>query len=462
MSGPILALDAGTTACKGVLARDDGTPESLAVLPYAAGDPTRDPAVWWETLSRVVEQVCAAAAPPPGAVALCGRGGGLACLDDGGTPVPLPWSTILEGARARPIDAPAHQRLASWGAIYAEAQVRAPAAASRIARLCGVKDYLNYRLTGVWATDASSAGCREWPRDLAPFGLRAGMLPPIRPGTERLGPLSGGAGLPLPAGIPVCVGGHDGVCANLGAGRLDVGDGCITLATNGVVRVNTRIPVYPTPRFHTFTYPYLGEMWTSGGDVPAGGSAVGWAARLLGVHDGNPLTTEAALRRFDALAAGAPPAARGLLFLPYLRGALSPARDLDRRGAFLHLDLRHGREDAARAVLEGVAFALRHIRDALERSGQAIGQLCVTGGGSRSRVWTQIVASVLDQPLCFVEPEASARGAALLAAVGLGRFPTIAAAAEAMVRGAGTVDPDPTWTAVYRDAYARYLDAATS
>jgi len=283
------------------------------------------------------------------------------------------------------------------------------------------------------------------------------MLPPILQGHEMLGSLRSGSGLPLPAGIPVFVGGHDGVCANLGAGMVAVGDGCVTLGTNAVLRVNTFGPLYPTPQFHTFTYPYLREIWTSGGDVLDAGGAVVWTARLLGLLDGGSAEAAAALERFDALAAAAAVGSGGLICLPYLRGRISPRMDLERRGAFVNIGLEHGRQDVARSVLEGVAFSLRQIQDGIRQSGHEIREVCLTGGGARSRLWPTIVASVLDRPLAHVEAQASLKGALILVAVGLDLYSSIGAAVGGMVRGGESVDPNPAWATVYDEVYRRYL-----
>jgi sugar (pentulose or hexulose) kinase len=456
MAGPILALDIGNSTCKGLLAQADGTIGALVVVPNT-GDPIADPRALWESLMEISGRLLALAPTPPVGIALCGRGGGLVCLDADGEPVSLPWRTVRMQARARPTFSPIYGRLASWASLFAAAREIAPGDAAGATRLCGIKDYLNFRLTGRWATDASSAGCTAWPRDLTPFGVRAEMLPPIHQGHEVLGTLRGEVELPLPKGTPVLVGGHDGVCANLGAGMVAVGDGCVTLGTNAVLRVNTDGPLLPASRFNSFTYPFQGNVWASGGDVLDAGATVVWAARLLGLFGEDPTNLAAALERFDNLAGEAPAGARGLICLPYLCGMVSPREDYRRLGAFVHIGPQHGRPEVARAVLEGIAFALRQIRDAFKQSGRESRALCLTGGGTRSRLWAAIVTSALGLPLAHVEAQASLKGAAILAAVGLDLHPTIDAAVGAMGRGKDPVYPDPAWAAVYDEAYGRYV-----
>ena len=152
-----------------------------------------------------------------------------------------------------------------------------------------------------------------------------------------------------------------------------------------------------------------------------------------------------------------PPGAEGLLFAPYLAGERTPYPDPDVRGAFTGLDLRHDRGALTRAVLEGVSFGLRDSLELLRELGVDPVAGRVSGGGARSDLWLQIVASVLGLPLerTAVE-EGSAFGAALLGGVAAGVFSSAEEAVAACVRVRETVEPDPAWAASYEEGYARY------
>lgn len=460
MSESIIALDVGSTACKGLRIRADGEVEAHASLVYPEDERPHDPHRWWHALREVVRRLHSQAPAPPAGICLCGRGTDLAFLAADGQPVEVPWSQVLRCAAVQPGAVGTGGRAARWGAVYRSVRDLAPRTADRIVRVCGVKDYLNFRLTGEWATDTSSAGCHAWPRDVAAYGLRPDMLPPIRQPHDVLGAVSAPADLPLPAGLPVLVGSLDGVSANVGAGMLAVGDGCVTLGTHGVLRVNTPGPLCAAPSFGAFTYPFLGETWTSGGDVLGGGAAAVWVAHLLGLLGGEAQTPGVGLAHLDALASAAPPGAKGLVCVPYLWGTVSPRPAPGQRGTFLDVAAAHGPGEFARAVLEGVAFALRHIRDAFVERGGVIRRLGLTGGGARSRVWPAIVASVLGVPLERTDPEASARGAAVFGALGLRLHPSVESASAAIMRSTGAVAPDPAWATTYDAAYRRYREAA--
>jgi sugar (pentulose or hexulose) kinase len=245
----------------------------------------------------------------------------------------------------------------------------------------------------------------------------------------------------------VAVGTHDGVAANVGAGMLRAGEGCVTLGTNAVLRVNTTGPVDGRWTAVPFTYPFVGGGYTSGGDVPEAGATMAWLVRTVGAPapvvsrlSGPGRRARTSARRFftlqarlDDLAAAVPAGAEGLGFLP----------DVGRGASLVGLRPGHGPGHLARAIMEGTAFALGDVLEALVRRGHPVRGLRLTGGGSRSRLWTEIVAAILARPIGLVRPEASARGAAVLAAVAAGVWRDVRTATRRMVVAVGQVTPDP-------------------
>jgi xylulokinase len=166
---------------------------------------------------------------------------------------------------------------------------------------------------------------------------------------------------------------------------------------------------------------------------------------------------------FDRLVAQAdawPPGAEGLLFLPYLAGERTPHFDPGARGAFTGLSLRHDRGALVRAVLEGVAYALRDSLGLLGELGVRAEAGRVSGGGARSDHWLRIVASVLGLPLerTAVE-EGAAYGAALLGGVAGGVFADVEEAVRACVRVRDVVEPEPEWSKIYAAGYERFRAA---
>jgi xylulokinase len=146
-----------------------------------------------------------------------------------------------------------------------------------------------------------------------------------------------------------------------------------------------------------------------------------------------------------------------LLFLPYLTGERTPHADPGARGAFAGLTVRHDRGALTRAVLEGVAYGLRDSLELLKELGFAVSIGRVSGGGARSELWTEIVATVLGIPLeRTAVDEGAAYGAALLAGVRSGLFADAHEAVAECVRVTGRVEPNPSWTSAYDEGYERF------
>jgi len=152
-----------------------------------------------------------------------------------------------------------------------------------------------------------------------------------------------------------------------------------------------------------------------------------------------------------------PPTTEGLLFAPYLQGERTPHADPDARAAFTGLSLRHDRGALTRAGLEGVAYGLRDSLELLRELGVEAGMGRISGGGSRSALWTRIVASVLGLPLERTECDAGAAfGAALLAGIGSGAFADAEEAVARCVRVTERIEPEPGWVAAYEEGYRRF------
>jgi xylulokinase len=179
------------------------------------------------------------------------------------------------------------------------------------------------------------------------------------------------------------------------------------------------------------------------------------AGALQWFHDA--LAPGAAFDGLVAEAGAVDAGADGVLFLPYLQGERTPHADPEATASFTGLALRHGRGALARAVLEGVAYGLRDSLELLRELGVAPSAGRASGGGARSRLWLEIVASVLELPLerCAVD-EGSAYGAALLAGIAAGTFASAHEAVEACVQVRETVEPNPAWARRYEAGYARY------
>ena len=228
----------------------------------------------------------------------------------------------------------------------------------------------------------------------------------------------------------------------MAAERSGPGTLSITLGTSATVQLPTALPLSdPSGVFQTFCHALPGT-WQLLAAVLSGGGSLDWYQRLADaparIATGAP-DEGAAFERLCSAAATVPPGAEGLIFLPYLTGEAAPHLDPEARGAWFGLTRRHDQRHLARAVIEGVAFAVRGVVEAAEALTGGAREIRVSGGASHGRVWLRTLASVLGRRITAAGTgDASARGAALLAmAAATGRDP---ADLRVGVGGAGPPD----------------------
>lgn len=467
--GPILlGIDAGLSSLK--VAAFDATGHLLgsASRPYvlrrtADGAVEEDPEQWLTLAAEAIQDLLAGGVCRPEQVAgigLSARGSAGVFVDGDGQVIAGEWrdGRHWEQARALRERFGPHsdtRGLASKTRYLAEQE---PATFARVAHPLFQKDFLLYRLTGTVATDPSS-GPRDlvWPAAVWDWiGFPLERVPPVRPHTDIGGYLLPAAAeaLGLPAGLPVGVGGHDGACANTGAGAVRPGQVCLTLGTNGVARSVSETPAPTVPWQGISAYHFLPGRWFCGGDAGLLGHAPTWLARIL--DEGHTA--------LETMAAALPPGAGGVTFLPFLKGQVCPESRRNRRAAWLGLHEGADRAHLYRATLEGTACLVRQMADRLALLGLGSGDWRASGGGARSPLWLAIIAALLDRPLIVVEPEEGPRGACLFLAVGLGWYATVDEAVDTWVRPARIIEPAADLVAAYQPVFERFtrLDAAVA
>jgi gluconokinase len=209
------------------------------------------------------------------------------------------------------------------------------------------------------------------------------------------------------------IGASDGCLANLGSFATEPGVAALTIGTSGAVRVASRTPIVNYPAM-TFNYILDKEYFICGGPVNNGGSVIQWL--LKNVFEESELTEEVYNQFFESISK-VQPGSEGVVFLPYLSGERAPIWDSDSCGTFFGLRLRHSKPQLARAVLEGVCFALNDVLQVVQNSADAITQINISGGFVQSEVWMQMLADITGKKLVLVQKEdASAIGAVFLAA----------------------------------------------
>jgi len=330
-------------------------------------------------------------------------------------------------------------------------------------------DWLGFRLCGVAATDPSQAGetlllelkSRSWAEDLIErLGFPRSWFPPVLPSGSRLGALSPAAArdLGLPAGIPVAMGGGDTQCALLAAGCVEPGQlGIIAGTSVPLQQVTAEPPANPGGRLWAGHHVVPGR-WELESNSGTSGEGLTWFAGLLHPEVDHPEV------HFFAEAETSPAGACGMLstfgtVVMNAREMMMPLGSVTLTWLSAAGD-RSRRRHLARAVVEGIAFSQRaNFEQLVEATGVRPPSVRVTGGLSRSRFYTQLLADVLELPVEVTRvPEATALCAALCAGVGAGVFADLAEAAERCVALARREEPDPARAALYRELYPVWSD----
>jgi xylulokinase len=424
-SPSILAIDAGTSALKAVLYEDAGRPLASSTQRYGYQAPRpgwaeADPEAWWAALVAALADLAGQGWPlaQVEAMALTGQMHTVVLLDAQGQVVP-PTILWLDRRAAQETEElqqalglPPHQLNSTYSLpkLLWLARHR-PGSLARVHCLLWPKDYLRFRLTGEAATDLTEPGgaalldwtSRAWATErLALAGLDPDVLPPIRPADGDGGALRPAVArsLGLSPGARVVVGMGD-VAALFGAAPPRTGRVTCSLGSSSMVFA----PLRPgqevhDPRGRLYVYPF-GPYPMLGGVSSTTGGSLQWAYEKMARGEARGLSFEA----WVTAALEIEPGAGGACFLPYLAGERSPYWSDTIRGGFHGLQLGHDDRHLARAVMEGVAWSLRHLLDLYQVVGQPIDEIALAGGGVRTPGWPAIIADATQRDVLLFAGE---------------------------------------------------------
>lgn len=470
----ILASDIGTSSVKTILYRPDGSPVGSSSFAYPTrydqpGWAEQSPDDWWQAYTCSVRELTQQHPQAMARIAVIGLSGQmLGCLPVDASGQPLSAALIHADARAvtetgRIGQAVGAETLYQLTGNILDARSglakllwfknNRPEIYRRAARFLQAKDFIAAQLTGrPDSTDYADAVHAQWIdlrrktylKDVfSELGLATDKMPQVHPGTTRIGSLSERAAVQLGicAGIPVVAGSGDGSCAAVGAGAVKPGDVYACLGTTAWISRIAGEPVIDGRQRLFNLVSTDGKAYGVIGTTQNAGQSVRWAMSLFG---------DASEHDFDARALLAPPGSDNLVFLPYLDGERTPVFDTAARGIFFGISSRHGPAHFRRAVLEGVALALRSITAVFREQGE-ITQMRLIGGGARSDLWRAMIAAACSLELVRMATpagDATALGAALTAGVGIGLYPDLSAAVT-NVRLASRDMPDVAWSACF-------------
>lgn len=493
----ILAHDLGTTGNKASLYNAEGSLLASAFYGYGLALPKvgwaeQDPEDWWQAVCVSTQQLLSSAALSGDEIAcvvFSGQMMGCVAVDRQARPLrsALIWADMRAEAQAQALldrvgmeaayRITGHRASSSYsGPKMLWVRDNQPDLFRQTYKFLQAKDFIVARLTGVFVTDHSDASgtnlydlqAADWSDTiLEAVQLDRDLLPELRASTAVVGEITreAAAAVGLPAGVPVVIGGGDGCCAAVGAGVVAEGSAYNYIGSSSWIGLATEQPVYD-PALRTFTWAHLVPgMFSPCGTMQAAGASYQWLRDNVGLPE-KEAAAKLGVSAYELLnlqAAQSPPAANGLLFLPYLLGERSPRWNPQARGAFLGLTMKHTRADMLRAGLEGITFNLRVILHAFVEQGAVVEAMRVIGGGARGRVWRQIMADIYGLPVLrpAILEEATSMGAAIAGGVGVGLFPDFSVA-ERLTPIVDTCLPNPALEATYARQYELFNQAYTA
>ena len=472
-----LGIDLGTSSVKAVLVDHAQNVVAQASVALTCQRPhpnwsEQDPERWWEAMDqavRVIAQTVGDSMLEVRAIGLSGQMHGATLLDDGDRVLrpAILWNDGRSFDECRDLTRRAPQLAAVSGNLAMPGFTapkllwvarHEPEVFSRVARVLLPKDYLRLRMCGTYATDMSDAAGtlwldvakRAWSDELLSLTeLTQSHMPELYEGSETTGTAldAVAARWGLRKGVVVAAGAGDNAAGAIGVGVVKPGQGLISLGTSGTYFVSSAaFTPNPEAAVHAFCHA-LPDTWHQMSVVLSAASCIDWCAKLCGFESASDCLREA----------GATPAPRNVpVFLPYLAGERTPHNDSHARGVFFGLDHDTDRVALVRSVLEGICFAMADGERALLSGGTRIDDVLVIGGGTKSQLLLQLLASTLNRGLGVADDAAlgPAFGAARLARLSAGDGDMHDVCTRPAL--AQSIEPDPTLVAPLAERYARY------
>lgn len=324
----------------------------------------------------------------------------------------------------------------------------------KICKIMLPKDYLAYRLSGVFCTDVSDASGmllfdvkhKCWSQEMLDLcGIRREQVADIYESFDTVGTIKHqvAAELGLPASVKIIAGAGDNAAAAIGTGTVGDGKCNISLGTSGTIFISSRqFGVDDHNALHSFAHAD-GYFHLMGCMLSAASCNKWWMEDII---DTKEYTKEQ--EKIGRLGEN------HVFFLPYLMGERSPHNDSNARGTFIGMSMDTTRADMTLAVLEGVAFAMRDSLEIARSLGINIKRTTICGGGAKSPLWRKIIANVLNLEVDIIDSEEGpGYGGAILAAVGCGEYQSVEEASDKLVKVIDTISPEKELAEKYEKKY---------
>jgi xylulokinase len=484
----VIGLDIGTTGCKAMVFNDSWDILGRAAREYGILTPRpgwyeQDAERVWALAVACLQEALQDCADPPAALALSVQGEATIPVDGEGRalrPAILGMDTRTDAENRWLADTfgaewlyqrtgiPMHTMNSITNLLWL--QKHEPDIWRRAEKFLLYEDYFLRRLGGA-AYISPCLASRTQMLDIHSASWMQDVLGRCEIGTDRLARLavpgrplgamraSVAESLGLTGEVALLAGGHDQACAALGCGVIQPGLAMVSTGTAEVVEVAMERPTLADAlrRGGISVYRHvIPEICLAMTLNHSGGMSLRW---FRDTFCPDLVQQAAALDQdpYDLMLRDAAPGPTDLMVLPHFSGAGTPLLDNHARAAFLGMHFGTRRADLAKALLEGLCFELRINLELLQQSGIPVHELRAVGGGSRSPLWLQLKADIGRVPLrAAANREAACLGAAILAAVGIGRYRDYADAVRAAVRLEGALESDPQTAAAYEGRFADY------
>lgn len=471
-----IGIDLGTSSVKLLLMDEAGSIKNIVTKEYPLSLPKpgwseQNPKDWFEqSMAGLEELLTGFEAKEVAGISFGGQMHGLVILDENDEIIrpAILWNDGRTGKETQYLnEVIGKENLSKYTANIAFAGFTAPKILwikenepenfKRIKKIMLPKDYLAYRLSGVFSTDYSDASGmllldvknKIWSKEMMEIcNIREEMLPKLFESYEMTGTLKEELAqrLGLEKTVKIVAGAGDNAAAAVGTGT--VGDGAcnISLGTSGTVFISScKFGVDKHNALHAFAHAD-GHYHLMGCMLSAASCNKWWMEEIL-------KSTDFKGEQEEIKSLGE----NNTYFLPYLMGERSPHNNPNARGTFIGMTMDTKREDMYQAVLEGVAFGLRDSLEVAKSLGINITRTKISGGGAKSSLWKKILANVLNLTIDVpATEEGPAYGGAILAAVSCGVFKSVEEAGEQLIKIKETIEPEAELVTKYNEKYNKF------
>jgi xylulokinase len=491
----LLGIDLGTTNVKGILFDEDGFSVASSSATYKTffPEPTQaeqDPLDWWDAIRKIITTITSSAGSDVvqkiAGICISSQTPTLLPVDKNGNPLrnsiiwmdkrsQIEYQQLLDKVGVNKYKsivggAPDVSFLPSKLLWY---KTHEPQNFAKTHLFLQANSFINFKLTGAYSADLDQAALsqcldvstKNWSVDIASaigIDLQKYFPTPV-PCNTIIGHVTQEAAdsTGLIEGIPVVAGTSDAVASMFAVGISKSGDAAEVSGTSSLIFVGHTAqtdfhgPVVSKP-CAIDGIPYVFDA-----PISTTGASIRWYLDTLGKveYSTSVPSNKSVYDILNEKALLAPAGSNGLIFFPYMMGERAPLWNTHAKGMFIGLSLNTKNEDIIRSILEGTSFALRHVLEEIKKTGATVNSLRVAGGGSLSKTWLQIKASVLNVPVLILDSKTGdvPFGDALIVGNAVGIYPNISESCKHLIQVREIVYPIPEWTNVYNQLFPYYL-----